>query len=527
MYLKTKKQLLGLLDTFKEAIQYMKMYPETAGNYLEQCLQASEVIEAIVTGENAPLEEKFLLVWAGLQKILNEEQTAEEWDILLKDILCALRELNKAVTDLVPRLKIFFLPYKAEMWTALESIWQAFTKDPLCDTYVMPIPYHTLKFTQTGEIIKDRFCYEADKYPQEVPIVNYAQVDLALEQPDAVFIHNPYDEYNNLTRVPEQYYSRNLRSVTDMLVYSPYFTVSGFDPKTQSGLLLTAALKSAQKIVVQSEKLAKIYQSFGVNKEKLLVCGSPKMDSLVHGLDKPCCEPQEWQEKLKGKTVFLMNTNFGFFMVAKEGQQHRLGDVRDILKRVNDNESYALIWRPHPLLLPMIRSRGDMQLLEQLKQLLQDAEHMDRVVIDHCSSYLPSFIVSHAMLSTYSSLVTEYMVTGKPTCFLDIRFIKWGPHSNVEVCEHGPLPIKHNYFPSDFECFFQKFDTQASADWDQYMDAYRHAYGSFMEMVHNGEDPKRQERLKDIKLGFKNIDGTSGEAVYRSVKCILSNKGKG
>ena len=40
----------------------------------------------------------------------------------------------------------------------------------------------------------------------------YDEYSLEKEQPDIVFIHNPYDGTNNVTRVPEQYYSYPLPS---------------------------------------------------------------------------------------------------------------------------------------------------------------------------------------------------------------------------------------------------------------------------------------------------------------------------
>ena len=67
--------------------------------------------------------------------------------------------------------------------------------------------------------------YEGDCLPTGVPIVKWEDYRLEEERPDIIFIHNPYDDGNNLTSVHPFYYSSNLKKYTQCLVYSPYFTL--------------------------------------------------------------------------------------------------------------------------------------------------------------------------------------------------------------------------------------------------------------------------------------------------------------
>ena len=46
------------------------------------------------------------------------------------------------------------------------------------------------------------------------------------KKPDAVFIHNPYDQNNRLTSVHPDFYSSRLKKYADQLIYLPYYTTA-------------------------------------------------------------------------------------------------------------------------------------------------------------------------------------------------------------------------------------------------------------------------------------------------------------
>ena len=68
-------------------------------------------------------------------------KTIEE--LLLKKIYDELAELDSRIQSEIPddKREIIFLPYKAAMWDALESVWMAACKDDTCIVHVIPIPY--------------------------------------------------------------------------------------------------------------------------------------------------------------------------------------------------------------------------------------------------------------------------------------------------------------------------------------------------------------------------------------------------
>ena len=57
----------------------------------------------------------------------------------LDDILDQAASL---ITGLPDTFLVVFMPYKAEMWDSMESIWLACREDPACECRVMPLPYY-------------------------------------------------------------------------------------------------------------------------------------------------------------------------------------------------------------------------------------------------------------------------------------------------------------------------------------------------------------------------------------------------
>lgn len=247
---------------------------------------------------------------------------------------------NKVKYDLPEDKKqVVFLPYKASMWDSLESIWKAADADPNCEAYVIPIPYYDRN--ADGSFGTEH--YEGDEYPDYVPVTHYNDYDFEECQPDVIFIHNPYDQYNNVTSVHPFFYSKNLKQFTDLLVYVPYYSTSGGMSAAQSRC---PAYYYADYIVIQAEKYRKFFDA-DLPDEKFLPLGSPKFDKVVNMCKNPPEPPEEWKERMAGKKVYFYNTSIAGM----------LGNTPAFLKKLEyvfrcfaNREDTCLLWRPHPLL---------------------------------------------------------------------------------------------------------------------------------------------------------------------------------
>lgn len=500
-----KMQMLQILVTLKEAHEEMLIYLnkqqyEKVRNILADCQECALIIgNSIEQSEND--QEAIIGQLEGycerVFSISNEmEQSEKDCSILWKKELdeCIDKIYEDIKSKIKVILKVAFFPYKASMWTSLESIWRAAEADPECEASVVVIPYFELN--GQGERIK--FNYEGNLFPPNVPVVDYNKYDVTKELPDMIFIHNPYDGTNNVTRVPEQYFSYNLKKYTEQLIYSPYGMMGYYSPDKGAFMCCMNAVIISDKVLVQSERVKQIYIEHKVDNNKLIALGSPKVDAIVEGLKKPFFYPEGWKEKLCGRKVFLVNTHLSYFIRGYLFAKNHPGE-KDFAKYTHEQiwgqllnrDGCALIWRPHPLLKAMLASRGMIESLEFVQQLEERMKESNNAVLDENGDYDISFRLSDALVTTYSSIIPEYMITGKPVYIYQSRL-------NAENCKNSPVDYTNNYYKAEM--------------------GEEPKFPKFIQMVLNGEDPQYDERMKDVCKAFPNLQGTIGENIYRELK---------
>ena len=304
---------------------------------------------------------------------------------------------------------IVFLPYNLRMWDSMESVWQAAKNDvEHCNAYVVPIPYADKN--PDGSVRE--WHYEANEYPDYVPVEDWQTFDLKGMHPDAIVIHNPYDDMNLVTSVEARFYSRNLKFYTDKLVYIPYYATSG---GMMEGQAWCPAYDHVDYIVTQSPK----YRGFFDEKipdDKFLPFGSPKFDKVINLCNNPPIPPADWQEKMRGKKVYFYNTSIG----------GALGDVRHFLQKMmyifdtfRNRTDACLLWRPHPLLESTLKSmRPDyVPIYEQIR---------DKYISDNFGIYdttgdiEKTIALCDAFIGDGATSVTSlFGVAGKPMFYLN------------------------------------------------------------------------------------------------------------
>ena len=420
------------------------------------------------------------------------KQCRKEVDSLIDETIFKISEIPSGK-------KIFvFMPYKASMWTSLESIWKAASEDENCEAVVMPIPYFEI-----GKHVKELHMeYEGDKFPKYVPITDWTTFSLEDVMPDVIFIHNPYDDGNTLTTIHPNYYSDVLKQYTDCLVYVPYFTMGSYIKGRSDFQYVNKGTENADKVIVQSDFVKKIYQSYGHSSDKLVVTGSPKTDAIVNRLKDKFEYPEEWISKLEGKKVFLLNTHLSYFPTAylnrdKYGYDYAQRYHEQILKAVLNNTEWGLIWRPHPLLFSMANNNFP-ECVEYAEKFAERIEKAPNCVLDCSADYMMAFSRSDALITTYSSLVNEYLITEKPVMIFQTRV-------SDENANNSPIDMRVNYF---------RFPKSQGMTFEQ-----------FMQMVTEGQDPRKQERMDMLNdRAFANLDGTAGRKAFTHILSYLEER---
>ncbi len=370
-----------------------------------------------------------------------EEISAESFYKSLED---ALLSVEKAVLRMPIRKEIVFLPYKASMWDSLESVYLAAARDENCDAYVVPIPYYDRNADESLGMMH----YEGGEYPSNIPITPYEEYHLEERRPDAIYIHNPYDDNNYVTCVPERYFASRLRNYTDQLVYIPYYVLDDIKPDDHEkiekfqNLCLMPGVIYAHKVIVQSENMRQIYiNAFLENakwlagymghfdrkklEDKILALGSPKFDRVRSMSRDTIKVPDDWLrliEKSDGtwKKIILYNTSVNAFFKYNEKMLTKIQSVMDKFKEARDK--VVLLWRPHPLVAGALQSLRP-ELLAEYERLVERYRKEGYGIYDDSADVDRAIVLSDAYYGDYSSLVQLYQEIGKPVMIEDVEAV--------------------------------------------------------------------------------------------------------
>lgn len=356
----------------------------------------------------------------------------------------AISQAEKEIDQIQIRKEVVFMPYKASMWDSLESVYLAAKEDENCDAYVVPIPY----FDKKPDGSLGQMHYEGGEYPSDVEIVLYEDYHLEERRPDTIYIHNPYDNWNYVTSVPEYFYSSNLRKYTDQLVYIPYFVLPEIKPDEQDKIdkmkhfCFLPGIIFANKVIVQSENMRQIYinefikaaKENGLTGEyidrsllekKILGLGSPKFDK-VHSVGRDDLNmPEEWRqiiEKSDGawKKIIFYNTSINALL---ENDEKMLDKIKSVFTTFKENQSeVALLWRPHPLIRTTIEAMRP-KLWEEYSQIVEQYREEGWGIYDDSADVDRAVILSDAYYGDRSSIVQIYQETGKPVMIQNVEVL--------------------------------------------------------------------------------------------------------
>lgn len=346
-YLNNIIKLLSSLNTIHEKIETEINHTnyEPCLHLLEECqeyaISMGNTIEAS-EGENTSVIPHLENYCESVFQLYQAISSGGLFDVagLINDLNQKLRvSIDCVKTTITPRKEVVFLPYKAAMWDSLESIWRAFDEDPDCDAFVIPIPY----YDKNPDGTLGKMYYERSLFPEEIPTMDYASYDFDLRHPDAIFIHNPYDDCNYVTTVHPSFYSRDLKQYTDTLVYVPYYVVSG---EINDFGKHNPVNHYADYIIMQSRRDRNGYPE-QLPDSKFLPLGSPKLDKVIRLCQNKPPVPAEWASFMKGKKVYFYNTSIGGML---SNTRNFILKMEYVFRTFKDREDACLIWRPHPLM---------------------------------------------------------------------------------------------------------------------------------------------------------------------------------
>lgn len=330
-------------------------------------------------------------------------------------------EISKRLKELISEsviYKVVFMPYKASMWDSLESIWMAADKDERCEALVVPITYYELDNDQKP--IKK--VNERNRFPEYVNVVNDEEYDLENDLPDIIYIHNPNDDRNLITRVDSRYYSWNLKKFCEKLVYVPYYKwVDGVSSTSFKSAMYHAdyIVQSSDDAVKRCIEAAPEYANIlgmdaaSVRKsmeKKLINLGSPEVDKVLSLSKDNVPMTDDWKGKvIKSRVNVVYNTTLDEIFESRTFDK-----VKETLVFFKKNSEKAfVIWRPHPLMRQSLVSMFP-DLVDEYDEIMSEFINGKYGVLDTNESMHYAMFWSDMCYGYKTSSMTElYKYTGK------------------------------------------------------------------------------------------------------------------
>ena len=259
----------------------------------------------------------------------------------------AVRKIEAAIDTYFSSEKkeVLFLPCKAKWWKSMERIYRKYCAMPDTKVYVMPLSYlEGDRLTGiTGGGHNDR-----PLFPDTMNLVTLDDYNVALRHPNVIVTQYPYDEWGLTIDVPEFFYSKNLTSHTDQLIYVPCFDVDApIDSEDKAAeaikiMIEQPAVLYADQVVVSSEAMKKLYVDTladisGVRdcwEDKIIIFDDSKALSGQENVGLLRL-PDEWQRKMGKRKIMIFGMN-GAFLI-----EHGKDAVDKLKKSMNQMESAA------------------------------------------------------------------------------------------------------------------------------------------------------------------------------------------
>lgn len=454
-----KQQLLELLGSVHEALKLAKNSKNI--NILAECQDATDIIASSVVeadGEESPIIELLVKFNEALFKASIAIENEKDFSKLINTCRDKLKKIEYEIKKLPITYEILFVPYKSSMWDAFDSVYREAKKAKNCNVTVVAAPYYNVN--PQGQVLGVE--YEGENFPEDVVITHYDSYSIPNMKPDVIFIHNPYDQFNRVTRLHESFFSSELIKHTEKLVYIPYFITDGTQIK--ASYTIQPGPQNAWRTFVQSDAVREDYCKYN-SPEKIIALGSPKFDMVVkYDKEKPAI-PEDWEATFKNKKVFFYNTHLRNVIADAEKAIEKIGWV---FSQFENRDDIALLWRPHPLSIQTAKSMNP-NILNKYMALIDRFKNLSNGVYDDTEDLHRAIAISDAYIGDFSSVLYLYRLTGKPIYLtlnsnipvdiFDYLTSEAGASINDEIYAfsdefNGLFKIKNN--KAGFVCKFEK-----------------------------------------------------------------------
>ena len=350
-------------------------------------------------------------------------------------------------------IRVLFLLQRPESWSNVREVCRRMVADPRFSASVWVLPYDVRRGADNAAIVRTS-ARLLDAESVEYRIWDESG-DFDLRSHDVVVFTAPYD----IERPPSLHFDVVARHVP-ITAYVPYGLVVGggrknhllqYSQPTQAGATMVFARSWAEK---------SMYREYcPTGDSHVFVTGLPRLDDAC-GLGSNEVDGDLIQA-IGGRFAVLWNSHFSIGSHHRGSLDYSTFDriAGQLFDYAAENRDVALIWRPHPHLMPLLVSEG-LIAQSQMDGLRRDLCAAG-IVLDERHDHRHAFAASNALITDAGSFLIEYLMTGKPMAYLQNPD---GPGLTDEASElAGRLPVARDAAAAI--AFIEHTRHQSPTDW--------------------------------------------------------------
>ena len=305
--------------------------------------------------------------------------------------------------------RIVFLIIFPESWNSVKSIYIEAQKRNDIDTFIVAAPRNMSKYDSDVDIRgiqNDAYEFFIQNGIEAIKANSESEwFDIKDLQPDYVIYTRPYNPYYT-----ESYRSYNV-CLYAKVIYIPYGYNMLADELT---VMPEDFVLSSHKVYLANKSEKEMadhwypkYIKEARNRFEYL--GFPRFDLLAKIEPKTDDSPFTiaWLPRWTTGEEYKNNKGTNFFIYYK-----------DFLEYAGNHSDINLIFRPHPSMFPNFIERGLMT-EEEVNNYKKQCEKCGNYVIDFNKDYLDTILKADVLVADYTSLIAEFLMTGKPIIYCD------------------------------------------------------------------------------------------------------------
>lgn len=360
--------------------------------------------------QNALSEKEALLARIKRQKMLLLQEMKQR-----QHRNAMLEERRKTVLASAGKACVLFLVTRPSIWGTYETVFRALTEDPRFQIHIVAIPNKKqlpgLYFDHEEYVDEGAYAFFKG-YPCRVhngynPATG-KWLDLRPLKPDYVFFQTPY----NVCK-PPQYksweissYARTVFSHYAMEMIGGEVADSIFPPDFIRDMDLVFC--QTRGYVEKVRSLSALFPPFA--QPKAVLSGEARFDTLPHLAG---CESPLWKfPRSAGKLRVIWTPRW----CLSENNSHFLDYKEKVLELCDADPEIDFVFRPHPQTFLEMVGQGHMA-ESDVARYKREYTIRPNATLDERGVYQDTFASSDVLLTDTSSIINEYLMTGKPVIY--------------------------------------------------------------------------------------------------------------